>query len=401
MISSAVRRGAALLDGRVVSGELLESLRARVTRKGLRPHLKVITVGQDDAHSVYYRQKRLAAEKVGIEISYARLPSQANLEQLRGCIRKCNSDFTISGIIVNLPRPEEEACPERAEELRLFERGTLYTINPEKDVDCFHPVNYGRLALGEQSFLPATPAGILRLLEYYEVETKGKLCVIIGKSSIVGKPLGLMLANENGPAATVVFCDKHTRNLWDLTRQADIVVCAAGKHHLLNDPATLRPDGQAVVVDVGIHSVQTEEGHWIVQGDVDADAVQENCRFITPVPGGVGPMTVACLLEQVVEAASRMPLPDTLFWGSSIGRQQSKTFIQDQKPALTSPARRAARRRGDDLEEEQFKPQSEPVDAKGSAKGGGDAVNGASSPLPRVFYLPQHSPPIRNGITGP
>jgi len=179
-------------------------------------------------------------------------------------------------------------------------------VEPAKDVDCFHPTNFGRLALGEPSFLPATPAGVVRLLQHYGVETKGKRCVIVGKSNIVGKPLGLMLARENGPAATVTFCDQHTENLFEITRQADILVVAAGRRHLLCDPAALRPDGQAVVIDVGIHRVQNAEGKSIVQGDVDSEALRPHCRFLTPVPGGVGPMTVACLLEQVVEAASRL-----------------------------------------------------------------------------------------------
>merc|ERR1712107_112696 len=141
-----------------------------------------------------------------------------------------------------------------------------------------------------------------KLIEHYGIETKGKRCVILGKSNIVGKPLGLLMANESGPAATVVLCD-HTANVWELTRQADILIVAAGKHHLVRDPAVLREDGQVAIFDVGIHRVQSPEGKNMLQGDVDAAAVKSHCRFLTPVPGGVGPMTVACLLEQAVEAA--------------------------------------------------------------------------------------------------
>lgn len=306
--------GAALLDGRVVSSTLLEGLAVRIQREGLRPHLHVITAGDDTASQVYVRQKRLAAEKAGLTFSQAQLPTEASLEELVATVRAANADAGIHGIVVQLPLPEA---------LRAHERDVLNLVDPSKDVDCFHPLNYGRLALGEPAFLPATPAGIVRLIQHYGIETRGKLCVVVGKSNIVGKPLGLMLANEEGPAATVVFCDRYTEGIWELTRQADILIVAAGKHHLLRDPKALRADGQATVIDVGIHRVQTAEGKAVVQGDVDAEALRAHCRWLTPVPGGVGPMTVACLLEQVVEAASRLAAPAAALRRAAAGSKLS------------------------------------------------------------------------------
>lgn len=291
---SPTENSAAVLDGKEVSGKLFEDLRARIQQHDLRPHLHVITVGEDVGSQVFLKQKRLAAEKVGILFSHSKLPLETSLQQLRQRIYECNRDDSIHGIIIELPLPES---------FRAHEREVLNLVDPTKDIDCFHPENFGQLALGEPRFVPATPAGIVRLIKHYGIETRGKLCVILGKSNIVGKPLALLLSHEAGPAATVVFCDRHTEGVWDLTRQADILVVAAGKHHLVSDPSVLRADGSTVVIDVGIHRVATAAGKTAVQGDVDADALRHACRWLTPVPGGVGPMTVACLLEQVVEAA--------------------------------------------------------------------------------------------------
>lgn len=289
--------GTVTLDGKAVSGAVLEALKTRIKQEQLRPHLHVISVGEDSASQVYVKQKRLAAEKTCIIFSQTSLPIEATLDQLRQAILARNADVGVHGIIVQLPLPAA---------LQQHEREVLNLVDPAKDVDCFHPLNYGQLAIGEPTFLPATPAGVIKLIDHYGIATKGKRCVILGKSNIVGKPLALLMANESGPAATVFFCDQYTENVWELTRQADILVVAAGKHHLVNDPAVLREDGQVAIFDVGIHRVQNAEGKTVLQGDVNAAAVRSRCRFLTPVPGGVGPMTVACLLEQVVEAASRV-----------------------------------------------------------------------------------------------
>lgn len=285
-----------LLDGKALSAKLLEALKERVQEERLLPHLHVITVGNDSASQVYVRQKRLAAEKTGIAFSQTSLSEDASPLDLRSAIEAKNQDVHTHGIIVQLPLPEA---------LRAHERAMLDLVEPSKDVDCFHPVNLGKLALGSHVFLPATPTGILHLIEHYGVETRGKRCVILGKSHIVGAPLAVLLANESGPAATVVLCDQYTESVWELTRQADILVVATGRHHLVRDPKVLKADGQAVVIDVGIHRRQAPSGKWALEGDVDASAIRDHCRWLTPVPGGVGPMTVACLLEQVVEAASR------------------------------------------------------------------------------------------------
>jgi len=288
------------LDGKAVSAKVLDALKLRIESEKLSPHLHVISVGQDVASNVFIKQKRNAAEKIGVTFSQTSLPVEATLSDLRRAVLNQNKDPSVSGIIVQLPLPES---------LQSHEREVLNLVDPMKDVDCFHPKNFGQLALGQPVFKPATPAGILRLLEHYGVETRGKQCVVLGKSNIVGKPLGLLLAHEEGPAATVTLCDKYTENVWDLTRKADILVVAAGKHHLVHDPGVLRPDGKVTIIDVGIHRVQTAEGKTVVQGDVDSEAVKRHCRWLTPVPGGVGPMTVACLLEQVVEACALLTDP--------------------------------------------------------------------------------------------
>lgn len=303
--ADSVAGGASLLDGKVLSQRVLTELQDRISREHLQPHLHVICVGDDQASQVYVKQKRLAAEKIGIGFSQNCLPTEATLQDLLAAIRARNLDRDTHGIIVQLPLPEA---------LRAHEPEVLEYIDPAKDVDCFHPSNFGQLALGTPVFLPATPAGVLKIISHYGIETKGKLCVILGKSNIVGKPLALLLSQEDGPAATVVFCDRHTEGVWDVTRQADILVVAAGKHHLISDPSVLRPDGKVTIIDIGIHRIQTAEGKWKVQGDVDMSAVRHHCRWITPVPGGAGPMTVACLLEQVVQAASRAAQSDPCAW---------------------------------------------------------------------------------------
>merc|ERR1712232_168655 len=266
-------------------------------QEDLSPHLHVISIGEDPASQVFIEQKRQKAHEASIAFSRTTLPETATLEELRSAIILCNADSAIHGIIVQLPLPHA---------LETHQHEVLQLVDPSKDVDCFHPLNCGQLTLDQPVFLPATPGGILKLLQHYDIETKGKLCVILGKSNIVGKPLSLLLANERGPAATVVLCDRYTEQVSELTRQADVLIVAAGKHHLIDSPAWLREDRQAVVIDVGIHRVKNDAGKTVLQGDVKADAVREHCRFLTPVPGGVGPMTVACLLEQVVEAASQM-----------------------------------------------------------------------------------------------
>lgn len=285
---------ARILDGKTLSEKIIGHLRQRVLEEDLgTPHLHVVSVGDDPASKVYIQRKRQAAERIG-SFSRTELPGNASLEDLRAAIDQKNQDDKVHGIIVQLPLPEH---------LQKYQREVLDLVDPSKDVDCFHPTNVGKMSLGEPGFRPATPAGILALLKHNEIPLQGKHVVVLGKSDIVGRPLSLMLAMEQGPAATVTMCDRFTENTWAITRTADIIVVAAGKHHLLSSPTALRADGSCVVVDVGIHRVKKADGKMGLQGDVDYDAVCDHCRWITPVPGGVGPMTVACLLEQVVEAA--------------------------------------------------------------------------------------------------
>lgn len=286
--------GPEILDGAKLSELTLAGLERRVREEGLgKPHLHVICVGDDPASEVYVGRKKKAAERIGA-FSETKLPEHSTLAELKAAVVAKNKDPSVHGIIVQLPLPEK---------LQPHQREVLGLVSPAKDVDCLHPANVGLLALGEPGLRPATPVGILKLLRQHNVPLQGKHVVVLGKSEIVGRPLALLLAQEDGPAATVTMCDKFTEDVWALTRTADVVVVAAGVHHLLKDPAALRPG--CAVVDVGIHRATNSAGKTVLQGDVDADQVRNVCRWITPVPGGVGPMTVACLLEQVVEAAAR------------------------------------------------------------------------------------------------
>ncbi len=256
--------------------------RARMT-------LAVVQVGNDAPSTLYVKFKRRACERLGMRFRHVHYKDDTTrLSTLALCqaIEALNVDVTINGIIVQLPLP-----------LHMNKYAILDAVSPKKDVDCFHIKNIARLYFGyEQArFVPATVYGIYRYLKHYNVETRGKLCVIVGKSNIVGKPLQLLLSDEEDMACTTVLCDKYTTNLQVLTAQADIVIVAAGKHHLLADASWLKEG--AVVIDVGIH--HTPQG---VQGDVNYAAVKDKVSRITPVPGGVGPMTVASLVSNTAKA---------------------------------------------------------------------------------------------------
>lgn len=275
---------AKIIDGKKIADAALKKIalevRALEKKTGARPGLGVVLVGEDPASVIYVAKKEAACKRVGIFFKRVCLPKNAHEESVLNEVRDLNKDDEISGIIVQFPLPRQVNAAR-----------VLQEIDARKDVDGFHPLNAGKIAISLQGFAPATPKGVMRLLESIRVRLEGKECVVVGCSNIVGKPLGLMLVNKN---ATVTFCHKYTRNLARHTREADVLITAVGKPGLIK--ANMVKKG-AIVIDVGT----TRVGKKIV-GDVDFARVKEKASFITPVPGGVGPVTVAALLENTLQA---------------------------------------------------------------------------------------------------
>ena len=250
----------------------------------VRPGLAVVLVGDDPASAVYVRNKSKACAEVGIYSEVYRLPEETGREQLLGLIEQLNQSPLIHGILVQLPLPKH-----------LDPEEVIMAIDPAKDVDAFHPVNVGKIMIGNYDFLPCTPAGVMELLHRSGIEVSGKECVVIGRSNIVGKPQAMLLLHEN---ATVTVCHSKTRDLPSVCRRADILVSAVGKPKFVT--ADMVKDG-AVIIDVGMN--RDENGKLC--GDVDFEPVSEKASYITPVPGGVGPMTITMLLKNTVTAAKR------------------------------------------------------------------------------------------------
>ncbi len=266
----------------ILHAELRTRISAFRARSGRVPGLAVILVGNDHASEIYTRNKREAALKLGMESQILRFPATATPEQVRAAVSSLNSDPTIDGILIQRPLP-----------VSFRESEVVYWVSPEKDVDAFHPENAGRLSLGLPCLKPCTAIGILELLNYYKVELAGKTACVIGRSSIVGKPTATLLLQAN---ATVIHCHSRTRNLAQLSAQADVLVVAIGKPEWITEDF-IRPG--AVVIDVGIH--RNSEGKIV--GDVQAQAVAARASMASPVPGGVGPMTIGLLLRNTVAAA--------------------------------------------------------------------------------------------------
>lgn len=288
---------AKILDGNKVAKEMREEMAEEIKslkEHGITPGLAVILVGDDPASQVYVRNKGRACEEVGIRSDTYRFPADYPEEELLGLISKLNGDPEVHGILVQLPLPKH-----------IDEEKVLYAIDPDKDVDGFHPVNVGKLMIGKPGFLPCTPHGIQQLLLRSGIEIEGKHVVVVGRSNIVGKPVAMMLVQKKeGANATVTICHTGTKDLGHHTRQADILIVAAGR------PKTVTADmvrEGAVVVDVGVNRVEdpsSKRGYRLV-GDVDFDSVKEKASAITPVPGGVGPMTITMLLRNTIDAAKR------------------------------------------------------------------------------------------------
>jgi methylenetetrahydrofolate dehydrogenase (NADP+) / methenyltetrahydrofolate cyclohydrolase len=276
--------GATIMNGREIAAEIKSELKQRVAQfngQFSQPTLSVILVGSDPASETYVKAKGNAAAEVGIRSFLIRFTEDVSQAELINKIEQLNKDSEVNGILVQLPLPRH-----------IEVQSVIDTINPLKDVDGFHPLNVGRMQVGKKAFIPCTPFGILRLLKRYQIEIQGKHAVIVGHSHIVGRPMAALLLNEN---ATVSVCHAYTKNLKELTRMADILIVAVGKKHLVT--SDMVKEGSAVI-DVGIN----REGNRLF-GDCDFESIKNIASYITPVPGGVGPMTICMLFHNTFEAA--------------------------------------------------------------------------------------------------
>lgn len=287
-----------LIDGKKISLQLQEEIAAEVkrfvTKGGKQPHLAAVLVGNDGGSETYVSAKIKTCENVGFKSSLIRHDISVTEEELLRTVYVLNNDADVDGFIVQMPLPKH-----------INEQKIIEAINPSKDVDGFHPINVGRMVLNMPAYISATPNGIVELLKSYKIETAGKHCVVIGRSNIVGSPMSILMAKNNAFAnCTVTLCHSKTKNIASYTKQADIIICALGKPEFLT--ADMVKEG-AVVIDVGttrVASTETKSG-FKLKGDVKFDDVAPKCSFITPVPGGVGPMTIASLLKNTLLAAKK------------------------------------------------------------------------------------------------
>lgn len=287
-----------IIDGKNVANQIKQEIAdevAGIKKKGGKiPHLVAILVGTDAASETYVSHKEKACERVGFRSTIVRMKESVTENELLEKIAEFNNDEDIDGMIVQVPLPDH-----------ISEHKVIETIDPEKDVDGFHPVNIGRMVIGLPSYISATPAGIIELLNRYKIEIPGKSCVIIGRSNIVGKPLSILLSRKTSLGnATVTLCHSRTPNIAELSSKADIVIVAMGKARFLT--ADMVKEG-AVVIDVGITRIKSDKtkSGWKLVGDVAFDEVAPKCSFITPVPGGVGPMTIVSLLKNTLIASRK------------------------------------------------------------------------------------------------
>lgn len=279
---------AEIINGREIASELRTHMKTTVQEmkeQGIKPHLTVILVGEDPASQSYVKGKEKAATEIDMSSEVIRLTEETTETQLLNKIDSLNNNSNVHGILVQLPLPEH-----------IDEQKIIEAIDPSKDVDGFHPINVGKMMLGQDTFLPCTPHGILKLLEAKHITVEGKHAVIIGRSNIVGKPMGQLLLNEH---ATVTYCHSRTADLKAITKQADILIVAVGRAHFID--ASYIKDG-ATVIDVGVNRI--EDGS--LTGDVDFTSAKKVADYITPVPRGVGPMTITMLLDNTIKAAKRL-----------------------------------------------------------------------------------------------
>ena len=274
-----------LINGKAISDHVKQRVAAQTAElcsKGIQPGLAVILVGEDPASQIYVNSKERACTQVGFYSEKHTLPADTTMEELLSLVDKLNKDSKIDGILCQLPLPKH-----------LDETAVIHAISPKKDVDAFHPANVGKIMIGDFDFLPCTPAGIMEMLAYENIEIEGKHCVVVGRSNIVGKPMAMLMLHKN---ATVTICHSRTKNLAEYCRSADILIAAVGKANFIT--ADMVKEG-AVVIDVGMNR---PEGGKLC-GDVDFENVKEKASYITPVPGGVGPMTIATLMQNTLTAA--------------------------------------------------------------------------------------------------
>ena len=277
---------AKIIDGKAISKQIREEIAAETlefaAKSGFKPGLAVVIVGEDPASQVYVRNKRKACDEVGFYSESYELPAETTQEELEALVDKLNNDDKIHGILVQLPLPKH-----------LDETRVLLRINPEKDVDAFHPYNVGKIMIGDYSFLPCTPAGVMALIERSGIDVCGKKCVVIGRSNIVGKPMAMLLLHSHG---TVTICHSRTKDLAAICKEADILVAAIGKADFVG--ADMIKEG-AVVIDVGMN----RKADGKLTGDVNFAEAEPLASYITPVPGGVGPMTITMLMQNTLTAA--------------------------------------------------------------------------------------------------
>ena len=286
-----------ILDGKKISNDIKNEIKAEVDKMKAEgekvPHLAAVIVGNDGASLTYVGSKVRACERVGFESTMVRMSNTTSEIELLDKIEELNENDDIDGFIIQLPLPPQ-----------INTQKVLMAVNPDKDVDGFHPMNFGKMSLDMSTFIPATPFGILELLDRYNVETKGKHTVVIGRSHIVGRPMSILMGRKGFPGnSTVTLTHSHTKNITQIISQADIIISALGIPHFLK--AEMVKD-EAVIIDVGITRVpdDSEKGYYIT-GDVDFENVSKKASFITPVPGGVGPMTIAMLLKNTLLARER------------------------------------------------------------------------------------------------
>ena len=284
MIKQGAKAMPIIIDGKKTAQKIKCRLKDKISNLKIKPGLAVILVGDNPASQVYVSMKKKACDEIGIKSFEYKLSQSASEDELIKLIKKLNKDKKVHGILVQLPLPGH-----------INENNILFTIDPGKDVDGFHPMNIGKMMIGAETFLPCTPYGIQKLLEEYNIKTTGKNVVILGRSNIVGKPIGMMLLQKhNFGNATVIFCHSQSEKRDELLKQADIIIAAIGKPNFVK--ADMIKDG-AVIIDVGINRVSGK-----IVGDVDYDDVFNKVSAITPVPGGVGPMTIAMLMSNTLQA---------------------------------------------------------------------------------------------------
>ncbi len=285
---------AQIIDGKHIASKFRDEIKVEVAAlidaDKITPHLVAIIVGDDPASQTYVASKERAAKNVGITSSIYKYPSDITEDELLNSIDFLNNDDDVNGFIVQLPLPDHINVDK-----------VIDSIDPKKDVDGFHPVNVGKMVLGQPSYISATPAGVMELLKRYKIITEGKHCVVLGRSNIVGSPMSILMSRKTNPGnSTVTICHSKTKDMGSITRQADILICAIGQPNFVT--ADMVKDG-VVIIDVGMHRIPADNKKgYTITGDVNFEQVKEKASFITPVPGGVGPMTIAMLLKNTLLA---------------------------------------------------------------------------------------------------